>query len=444
MTRRRSRHVGPPRGTDHTENDEEPMTEQGWERKMSRIRWRRIGVLLPLFVGASLIVCGSLAAQSPEPPYFGVPFDAIPIADVPRVPPPEAAIGWSASPAAEPSLAAPSAAPSLAEPSAVFQAAYDNHSQFAGAGLGEQCPCATLSNGPYAGADFLLIRPTFSQATAFAEGTETPSSLTVVARPLQFDYAGSLRAFAGYHLADRNADVQFTYWHLQGATDPSGAVFGPGQFLVDPFGNIAGTYVDPSTGAVLTGGDVISTYANTTVNIYDLDYRPLIGTPHSQWRLRGSVGVRIADIDQFYSSLVSLGGLPISYGDFAARFIGAGPRVGLEARRFFGSQNRWSLFSSAHGGLLVGQYDVRSSNRPIPFFVGSQSESVTRTIPVVDLELGASLRATDRLSVSAGWLFQTWWDLGTSGGTFGGLFRGADDANIMSFDGLFVRGEFAF
>lgn len=406
---------------------------------MSQIRWRRFGMLLPLFVGASLMVCGSVAAQSPEPPYSGVPFDVIPVADVPRVPPPEVALGWSAPPA-EPSVAAPT----LAEPSTIFQAAYDNHSQFDGAGPGEQCPCATLSNGPYAGADFLLIRPHFSQAIAFAQGSETLSSLTLVARPLQFDYDGSMRAFAGYHLADRNADVQFTYWHLQGTTDQNGAVFGPGQFLVDPFGNVAGTYVDPATGVVLTGGDAISTYANTTVNIYDLDYRPLIGTPHSKWRLRGSAGVRIADIDQFYNSLVSLGGLPISYGDFSTRFVGAGPRVGLEARRFFGAQNRWSLFSSAHGGLLVGQYDVSSSNRPVPFFVGSQSESVTRTIPVVDLELGASMRATDRLSFSAGWLFQTWWDLGTSGGTFGGLFRGADDANIMSFDGLFVRGEFAF
>jgi hypothetical protein len=46
--------------------------------------------------------------------------------------------------------------------------------------------------------------------------------------------------------------------------------------------------------------------------------------------------------------------------------------------------------------------------------------------------------------VSAGWMFQSWWDLGASGGTFGGWFSGADDSNIMSFDGLFLRAEFCY
>ncbi len=41
-------------------------------------------------------------------------------------------------------------------------------------------------------------------------------------------------------------------------------------------------------------------------------------------------------------------------------------------------------------------------------------------------------------------MFQAWFDLGASGGTFGGFFSGADDANVMSFDGLLVRGEFTY
>ena len=44
------------------------------------------------------------------------------------------------------------------------------------------------------------------------------------------------------------------------------------------------------------------------------------------------------------------------------------------------------------------------------------------------------------LTFSAGWLFQAWFDLGVSGGTDGGKFTEVDDSNIMSFDGLFVRG----
>ena len=59
--------------------------------------------------------------------------------------------------------------------------------------------------------------------------------------------------------------------------------------------------------------------------------------------------------------------------------------------------------------------------------------------------------------LSAGWLVQAWFDLGVSGGTFSGqnlpavgfppiqnVFGGADDANIMGFDGVFVRAEYNF
>jgi hypothetical protein len=46
--------------------------------------------------------------------------------------------------------------------------------------------------------------------------------------------------------------------------------------------------------------------------------------------------------------------------------------------------------------------------------------------------------------VSAGWLFQAWFDLGTSGGKFDGYYTVTENANIMSFEGLFVRGEIAF
>ena len=82
-------------------------------------------------------------------------------------------------------------------------------------------------------------------------------------------------------------------------------------------------------------------------------------------------------------------------------------------------------------------------NVPIAFRA-SQSSSMTRLIPVAEAEVGGMWQPSDRLKLSAGWLFQSWFDLGTSGGTFGGFFAGADDGNTMSFDGLFLRGEVGF
>jgi hypothetical protein len=94
--------------------------------------------------------------------------------------------------------------------------------------------------------------------------------------------------------------------------------------------------------------------------------------------------------------------------------------------------------------LLVGEDVIRSSNSPNAVFTASQQESLTRTLPVIETELGASWRIGDSLNLSAGWMFQAWFDMGTSGGQFGGLFAGADDSNIMSFDGAFLRGEWTF
>ena len=74
----------------------------------------------------------------------------------------------------------------------------------------------------------------------------------------------------------------------------------------------------------------------------------------------------------------------------------------------------------------------------------SQTEGLTRTIPAIEMEVGTDWQLTDSLNFTAGWLFQAWFDMGTSGGTFGGYFAGADDSNIMSFDGLFLRGEWTY
>ena len=130
-------------------------------------------------------------------------------------------------------------------------------------------------------------------------------------------------------------------------------------------------------------------------------------------------------------------------GRFTANFIGAGPRLGLEARRYFGDAGRFSLFAKTNGSLLVGDYDF-TAGATLPIFAGNQSTHQTRTIPVAEMELGACWRPWQFMSLSAGWLFQAWFDLGASGGQFGGIYVPVDTANIMSFDGLVLRAELTF
>lgn len=307
------------------------------------------------------------------------------------------------------------------------------------------------SAGFFGGVDYLLVRPHFSEAIAFAQASLGPAGINVVGRDLEFQYDSSLRAFIGFRFENGDSEFRFTYWRLPGDTQAHATNPGSGTFLVDPFGNVVGTafVLNPQSALFLNpifGGEFIRTRATVDANLYDLDLVRNWVSPDGGWAAQASIGARIADINQFYESAIfNAGGGFLSGGDFTVDFVGAGPRIGFEGRRNFGETRRVSLFANAHGGLIVGEYDVSfSQTTTVPPFRATQTTSSVRTIPVAETELGATYQLASRLSLSVGWLFQAWFDLGTSGGTFAGFFSGADDGNLMSFEGLFVRGELAF
>ncbi|MBI3469019.1 MAG: hypothetical protein HY000_38945 [Planctomycetes bacterium] len=306
----------------------------------------------------------------------------------------------------------------------------------------ERCrPDVSDSGGFYGGAEFLLLRPHFSEAIAFARVTDSIVGSTFVRQTrgidLEFDYEGSPRAFVGYRLGDRAGEFQFSYWHFQGDTSAGESIQMAGVTLVDPFGNEADDLADE-----------IRTHARVETNVYDLHFAKSALGEDSRWALKWLAGVRIADVNQFYNATIrSDSGTLLSIGEFSADFLGAGPRLGVEALRKFGQEGRFELFAKGSGALLVGEYDVHAGSTipaSIPPIEGTQKSSLTRTVPVAEIELGASWRVCQPLTISTGWLFQGWFDLGASGGRFGDLFLGADDSNIMSFDGLFLRAELAF
>ncbi|HXY32713.1 MAG TPA: Lpg1974 family pore-forming outer membrane protein [Planctomycetaceae bacterium] len=313
-------------------------------------------------------------------------------------------------------------------------------------GCGDQCS----PGGVFGGADFLFVRPHFSEATAFAHASLGPAGLSVTGEELNFDYEASFRVFAGYRFEGSDTEVQFTYTRLDNHTSVDAGNPGPGQFLVDPFGNIVGTatVVDPNSalfGHQITGGDHISTDAGVTLNIYDIEVIKPIPLPCSQWALWYSFGVRIADVDQTYQSVIDSGGAFFSGGKYSVDFVGAGPRVGLRGERFFGNNRSWSLYADTYASLIVGEYDEDFSQvTTAPPFAAQQSTKIIRTVPVAEIEMGASWCPYGRLRFSAGWLFQAWFDLGTSGGKFDGFYTVTENANIMSYEGLFVRGEIGF
>ncbi len=311
----------------------------------------------------------------------------------------------------------------------------------------------------YLGADYLLMRPRLSQGTAEVRSMQTTtvdsqtttSTITDNSVNYCFNYASSFRVTAGYRMLDCGGDFQFTYWRLTGDAQVSD-----------------GPAVTQNNQLVITGqldnnpgnGQFFNASTNITANIYDLDFGKTLcyGGPQNpcdcsfcpRWDMRFLAGVRIADISRDNNNVVTSSNGDIdSTGTINARFTGAGPRIGMQGRRYFGQCGRWSVFAKGTQGLLIGDYDmtrVRSTfNGGItPGQVASQTDSFCRMIPVTDIEVGTTWQVTNYCLLSAGWFFQCWWDLGQGEVIGDSNFGPLDTSNVLSFDGLFVRSELLF
>lgn len=312
----------------------------------------------------------------------------------------------------------------------------------------------------YGSVDYLLFRPRLSQAVAEVNRVDTSdtsvtpnvstSTDTVIEYP--FDYQSAFRVAAGYRLLNCGGDFQVAYWRMTADAQYTG---GPANTSTnDPF--IAGNLENnPGTGEFLTSSTGI------TANIIDVDFAKCIsmGGPCGpcdaccfcpRWDLRFFAGVRAGDISRFNNNVVfDADGNDQSFGYINARFVGAGPRVGIQGRRYFGQCGLWSLYARGAQALLIGDYRMSRTLRvpgdeTTPTQITNQYNRFHRMIPVTDIELGASWQMAPFTFVSIGWFWQCWWDLGQSEQIQGTNFGGLDTANILGFDGLFVRGEMLF
>jgi hypothetical protein len=333
--------------------------------------------------------------------------------------------------------------------------------------VGPACGSCSLPDGPCCegrwifGGDYLYVRPHFSDATAYAYGSDIPPShADVTAQDFDFQYSSSFRVFAGYHFDGTDTELRFTYTRLTGHTESDAGNFGTDRFAVDPFGDIAGTAVilDPDSvrdgqtisdrvinGQTPGAGDHIASTADVAVNLFDLDLIKPILWVCGGCEFRYSAGVRIAQVSQNYQSVVSANGSFFSGGVFTAQFNGAGPRLGLQAERYFGRCRQFSLFANAAGSLLFGESDTHFVQVSLPLgFNGAQETDTIRVVPVADAEIGTAWSPTPWLKFSAGWLFQAWVDLGGPEGSFAGLYTAPNNSNMMAFEGLFLRTQLTF
>ncbi len=310
----------------------------------------------------------------------------------------------------------------------------------------------------YGAVDYLLVRPRFSQdAAEVRQTTTTDTSVTpnVTSQSSQaisfpFKYQSAFRASLGYRLLNCGGDINFTYWRL---TDSANVGDGPagGTNQLTIFGN---------AGNNPANGQLYNAQASVIANLYDFDFARCLsfGGPTTpcdicfcpRWDLRWSAGVRMADISRTDHNVVSDStGTALSYGAIDARFFGAGPRVGMQGRRYFGQSGLLSLYARGNLALMLGNYRI-NQNSSVPgggeaaTTVFSQLASIGRLVPSADIEVGGSWQIAPYTLISAGWFFQCFWDLGQSETISGTAFPPIDTSNILGFDGLFIRGEMLF
>jgi hypothetical protein len=171
------------------------------------------------------------------------------------------------------------------------------------------------------------------------------------------------------------------------------------------------------------------------------------------WDITFEGGFRFAQVDwdRSYNGL-SAGNLQQTRDVNATmNFQGGGPRFGMEGRRYFGDRQWFSAYLKGDISLLLGHADivdhrVSSEVDNPPDTVETQTARFRNIIPVTEIESGLTGQLTSHATLTAGYLFSAWHDLGFRDqfafATF--LETNYDDANILGFDGFFARLEVDF
>lgn len=315
----------------------------------------------------------------------------------------------------------------------------------------------------FVGGEYLSLRSNHSEETAYRELDLNEDLETFH----QFDtqYSDSYRVFGGLRLADCGGEVRFTY----SSFDTDGGFIAPTQ------GDSAATgisYTSPLE-IVPAEGDTLFGRSSVSMDLYDIAFSKTIplGCPLScggcgdcgdccdpcgcgpfcpAWDITWTGGIRVADVNSTLNYGVvrdpANTALSSNGGSSTVDFDGVGLRFGLAGRRYFGRSGLVSAYVRGDISLLLG--DVTNTAARDPLFTDVTMTS-TQIVPVTDIEAGITGYLTENISVTGGYMLSAWHDLGHrfeydfTAGTSTQVVS-ADDANLLTLDGFFLRAEAAF
>jgi hypothetical protein len=321
------------------------------------------------------------------------------------------------------------------------------------------------SNGTryFIGGEYLHVRANPSEAVSYLE--RDINNFTDTFNQFDFDYEGSFRFYGGC----RNCcgeELRFTWTRFDTGSSFSSPTVPDGSAgsiqIVSPLEVVA----------TIDGSYTVGT-ANVELNSFDLGWSKTIplGSPLGcdsgccdpcgdgcsdpcgnwcpAWDLTFTGALRGADLSA-NRNFASVGpdGEFNTVGSSEMDFEGLGGRVGMLGRRYFGRQGVCSLYVKGDISLLVGDYSTTQYREDVsqtfPGPVTEQTIGCRHVIPVTEIEAGGTVFVTSNTSVTGGYFMSTWHDLGYRDEYDYGLQISYDDANIMAFDGFFLRVETSF
>ena len=324
----------------------------------------------------------------------------------------------------------------------------------------------------FAGAEYLYVRALPSEAISFLEFNAPAGTDTF--HQFDFNHNSNFRVYGGYRLCNCGEEIRFTYTRFDSdATADTGPV--------PPGANI--TFLSPLDIPAINPGERITASANVELNNFDIGWSKTIplGCPMTccadpccgdscgdccddycgdscgslcgcdpcgcwcpAWDITYTAALRIADFssERVYESFDATNAF-LERGTTRIDFSGVGGRVGLQGRRYLGKSGIASLYMKGDISLLVGDVDLVNQNFD-GVITTTQQISCTHVIPVSEIEAGGTVFLTCNTSVSGGYFIGAWHDLGFREDYNFGLPVQYDDANIMGFDGFFVRLESSF
>jgi hypothetical protein len=325
-------------------------------------------------------------------------------------------------------------------------------------GCGSSCGCNSCgrdccdpyfyNTGWYVGLDYLLLRPNFSSPAAAVERTTVIDPVTnasvITDRIIEYDidYESSFRVFGGYRWGECGESIEAAYWQV----DADESFTSPPATQTLFFASFEQAIADAP-------GEVLMTDFDMELNVFDIDYTkrvPIVKGPAgcgeccADWDWAWSIGARVADYERQHANRVITGaGTLLSTASVETSFTGAGPRAGLEGRRYCGDGGVWSFYGTSHLSLLLGDFESQST-RTAGITTTNHSEEFIRTVPVAEIEIGASRQIGCRTLLSVGYQFQAWWEIGRFDTILIGDCECLTSSNVFSLDGLFVRLEHTF